>query len=215
MTTVAVIVLLSYLVGGIPWSLLVVRWLKGIDLRTTGSGNLGATNVYRAIGAPGAIAVLVLDILKGLVAVIGIARLRVDPPALGADGLALAAGVAAIAGHMFSPYLGFRGGKGIATTAGVFLGLEPRACGIAFAAFGVGLAASRGIVSVASLLAALVLPVAVWAVGAARGAVAPLHLGAAAALALVIWIKHAANLGRLLRGEEKRLFERRAGGKAT
>jgi len=215
MTTVIVVVVLAYLVGGIPWSLLVVRWAKGIDLRRVGSGNLGASNVYRVLGAPGAVVVLALDIAKGAVAPLALARLQIDPPALAPAPLALAAGIAAIAGHIFPPYLRFRGGKGIATTAGVFAALEPRACAIAFAAFVVALLASRGIVSVGSLVAALVLPFAVWGIGTARGTVVWLHVGAAAALAVLIWIKHASNLGRLLRGEEKSLFRRDAGRPAT
>jgi glycerol-3-phosphate acyltransferase PlsY len=211
MTTVVAILAVAYLVGGIPWSLLVVRWTKGLDLRRVGSGNLGASNVYRVLGAKGALAVLGLDMAKGVVAPLAIARLRFDAPPVGSDVLALLAGVAAIAGHVFPPYVGFKGGKGIATTAGVFAALEPRAFGVAFAAFALALAASRGIVSVGSLLAALVLPIAVWAAGAARGAVPWLHVGAAAALAVLIWVKHAANLGRLARGEEKSLFRKRQG----
>ena len=211
MITVAVVLGLAYLVGGIPWSLLVVRWVKGVDLRQVGSGNLGASNVYRVLGAGGAIAVLALDIAKGAVAPLAIAQLRAGEPAVAAGTLALLAGLAAILGHVFPPYLHFRGGKGIATTAGVFAALEPRACAIAFGAFALVLAASRGIVSIASLVAATVLPLAVWIVGAARGQVEAAHVGAAAVLAALIWVKHASNLGRLRRGEERSLFRRSAG----
>jgi glycerol-3-phosphate acyltransferase PlsY len=218
MTTVAAILVLAYLVGGIPWSLLVVRWRRGIDLRRLGSGNLGATNAYRAIGLRGAVVVLALDVAKGVVAPLLVARLRLEADVPAERALPLLAGMAAILGHLFPIYVRFRGGKGIATTAGVFLGLEPQATGWAAAAFLVGALATRGIVSVGSLAGSLALPLAIWAVGARHAAVRWEHLGAAAALTVLIWVRHAANLQRLARGEEKRLFGRAAatrGGAAT
>jgi glycerol-3-phosphate acyltransferase PlsY len=202
MITLAVVVIASYLVGAVPWSLLIVRWVKGIDLRTVGSGNLGATNTFRALGARGGLVVLALDIGKGFVAPGVIAHLRIDPPPIPGDGLALAAGLAAILGHMFPVYTRFRGGKGIATTAGVFLGLEPRACLVAIAAFALGFGASRGIVSVGSLAASLVLPFAVYALGPHGGATAAVHVAVASALAVLIWAKHSSNLARLVHGRE-------------
>jgi glycerol-3-phosphate acyltransferase PlsY len=212
MIAVAGALVAAYLVGGIPWSLLVVRWVKGTDLRRVGSGNLGATNVYRVLGAGGAIAVLLLDIAKGAVAPLVIAPWAASRGApLDAATLSLLAGLAAIVGHIFPPYLRWRGGKGIATTAGVFAALEPRAFLIAFAAFVVVLLATRGIVSVASLVAATVLPVAVGTLGTAPGPAAIAHTGAAALLAVLIWIKHAGNLARLRRGEERSLFRRNPG----
>lgn len=210
MMTLAAVVVLSYLVGAIPWSLLVTRWRKGIDLRTVGSGNLGATNTFRALGAKGGVAVLALDIGKGAAATLGLARLRIDTPPIGAESLALAAGVAAILGHIFPVYLGFRGGKGIATTAGAFLGLQPAACGLAFAAFGAGMLLSRGIVSVGSLSAALTLPVAVYALEVRSGTPSVVQIAAAAALAVLIVLKHTQNIARLRRGQEKSLFRRDA-----
>jgi len=206
--TLIVVLLLSYLVGAVPWSWLVVRLVRGIDLRRVGSGNLGATNTFRVLGAPGGILVLLLDILKGWIAPAGFARLRLDTPPIDAGLLATLAGAAAIVGHIFPVYLGFRGGKGIATTAGVFLALEPRALAIAFAAFALGLAASRGIVSVGSLLAALVLPAAIWWVGVRQGAPAWDRVAIGTALAVLIWVKHTSNLSRLLRGQEQRTFGR-------
>lgn len=210
MMTLATVLVLSYLVGAIPWSLLVTRWRKGIDLRTVGSGNLGATNTFRALGAKWGAAVLVLDIGKGAAATFGLARLRLDTPPLGAENLALCAGLAAILGHIFPVYVGFRGGKGIATTAGAFLGLQPAACGLAFAAFGVGILASRGIVSVGSLCAAITLPVAVCAFEVRSGSPSALQIGVATALAVLIVLKHTPNIARLRRGQEKSLFRRDA-----
>jgi glycerol-3-phosphate acyltransferase PlsY len=210
MTTLAVVLGLAYLVGAVPWSFLAGRVIGGVDLRRVGSGNLGASNTFRALGARVAVPVLLLDVLKGVVAVLVIARLRLDPPPVGDATLAALAGVAAIVGHIFPVYLGFRGGKGIATSAGVFAALQPQAFLAALAVFLLAFAASRGIVSVGSLLAALALPVAVWAVGARRGTLEWSHVLVSGGLAVLIWIKHAANLERLLRGTEKSLFDRSA-----
>ena len=210
MITLLAVVLLSYLVGAIPWSLLVTRWVKGVDLRTVGSGNLGATNTFRALGAKWAVCVLALDVGKGVVAPLGFARLRLDPPAVSAETLALLAALAAILGHIFPVYTGFRGGKGIATSAGAFLGLQPAACGIASAAFALGLIASRGIVSAGSLCAALALPVAVFALELRSGTPALLPVVVATGLAILIVVKHTQNIGRLVRGQEKSIFRRDA-----
>jgi glycerol-3-phosphate acyltransferase PlsY len=206
MKTVVVVLLVSYLVGAIPWSWLLVRLRRGVDLRQVGSGNLGATNTYRALGAQGAILVLGLDILKGWIAPAGFARLRLDTPVVDPSLLAALAGFAAIAGHIFPPYLRFRGGKGIATSAGAFLALEPRALVIAFAAFLAGVVATRGIVSVGSLLGALALPFAVFGFQARNPQPAWGTVVAAAAVTVLLFAKHTANMRRLVRGEEKRIF---------
>lgn len=211
MITVVTAIVLAYLAGAIPWSFLAGK-RAGIDLRRVGSGNLGATNTYRALGARVAVGVLVLDILKGLAAPLGFARLRLDAPALETQALAALCGAAAILGHIFPVYLGFRGGKGIATSGGVFLGLQPLACALAAAGFALGVLATRGIVSVGSLLSSLVLPLAIWAVGSRSGQVPWVHVAVAAALALLIWIKHASNLVRLVHGSEKSIFASRPKG---
>jgi glycerol-3-phosphate acyltransferase PlsY len=210
MTTLAAVLLLSYLVGTVPWSFLAGKLVGGLDLRRVGSGNLGASNTFRALGARVAGPVLLLDVLKGLVAPLVLARLRLDTPPVSDAALAALAGIAAIVGHIFPVYLGFRGGKGIATSAGVFAALQPQAFLVAFAVFVIAFAATRGIVSVGSLLAALALPLAVWGLGARRGGPEWSHLAVAAGLALLIWIKHASNLERLLHGTEKSLFDRGA-----
>lgn len=210
MITVAVVVVLSYLVGAIPWSLLVTRWVKGIDLRTVGSGNLGATNTFRALGVRGGAAVLALDIAKGAAATVGLARLRIDALPVSAHTLGLLAALAAIVGHIFPVYVGFRGGKGIATTAGAFLGLQPAACGMAIAAFAAGVGLSRGIVSVGSLCAAVTLPVAVFAFETRSGTPSVLQIAVATGLAVLIVLKHTGNIARLRRGQEKSIFRRDA-----
>jgi glycerol-3-phosphate acyltransferase PlsY len=192
---------LAYLLGGIPFGYLAGRLVKGVDLRRVGSGNLGATNAIRQLGWGWGVAVFGLDLLKGWAAVALAQRLS------GASWLPLAAGLAAILGHSFTPYLGFRGGKGVATSAGVFLRLAPLATGLALLCFLVVMLASR-IVSLSSLTAASALPLLLlW-----REPDQPLLLAFAVLIGLFIWIRHRANLRRLLRGEEPRLGGPRRGG---
>jgi len=189
----AIAVVAGYLLGGIPFSYLAGRAARGVDLRTLGSGNLGATNALRELGWRWGVGVLVLDIVKGWAAVALAAWLA--PGSWGP----LAAGLAAVLGHSFTPYLGLRGGKGVATSAGVFLGLAPAATLLALAGFVVVLLAGR-IVSLASLAAALILPLAVlWRQPEERGL-----LAFATGAAVLIWIRHRGNIARLARGEEPR-----------
>ena len=204
--------LLSYLVGGIPWSWLAGRLIGGIDLRRVGSGNLGATNTYRALGARVAIPVLVLDVLKGYAAPALCARLAGPGPFAPATHATLC-GLLAILGHMFSPYLGLRGGKGVATAAGVFAALEPIALLVALAVFVLAFALSGGIVSVGSLLASIALPVAMRV--ARGGDIDRARLALVAALVVLVWVKHTANIGRLRRGQEPSLLSRRRGALAA
>ena len=197
----ALLVAGAYLLGSIPFALLAGKLLLGVDLREHGSGNLGATNALRVLGKRAGACVLLLDAAKGGLPVALLPRLAGAPPWLG---VALAG--AAILGHVFPLYLRFKGGKGVATSAGAFLALHPAAFGCAAAVFGLALAASR-IVSLSSLLAALALPGAAllldgWEL--AGGAQAP-RTGLFLGIAALVWFKHRANLGRLLRGEEPRI----------
>jgi len=209
MTTVIVVLVLAYLVGAVPWSWLFAR-RAGLDLRRVGSGNLGATNTYRAMGARGALPVLLLDVAKGVAAPLLIMQLRLGPPTVAPDVLAALAGLAAIAGHIFPVYLHFRGGKGIATAAGAFLVIEPLACVSCVGVFALALVVTRGIVSVGSLAAAAALPGAVYVVAAWRGDARTAQTAVAAVVAVLIWCKHTANLRRLAAGTEKRFFDRGA-----
>ena len=186
---------LSYLLGATPTSYWVGRGIHGVDLREHGSGNLGATNTFRVLGWKSALPVMIVDVAKGFVPVWFL-------PAFvgGSFGWTLAFGAAAVVGHMFSVWVGFRGGKGVATSAGVFLALAPWAvlCGL-----GVWLAVvsiSR-IVSLASIAAAAALPVLVWLLPH-RGGTGIVAFTAAVGLG-VIWA-HRSNVRRLLRGEESR-----------
>lgn len=202
---------LSYLVGALPWSWLAGRVIGGIDLRKVGSGNLGATNTFRALGARVAIPVLVLDILKGVAAVLLVAPLAFSHASISNANIANLCGLAAILGHMYPIYLGFRGGKGIATSAGVFLALEPLALGVCFLAFAITFAASGGIVSLGSLVSSLVLPIALIVVGQMHGHLDLGRLLVAIALVLVVWVRHTSNISRLLQGNEKSVFAGRRG----
>jgi glycerol-3-phosphate acyltransferase PlsY len=201
---------LSYLVGAIPTSYWVGRSIYGIDLRREGSGNLGATNTFRVLGWKAALPVVLFDVFKGFAPVWWAASV-VDaatlPPALaGTDALpfVLLSGAVAIIGHVFSVWVGFRGGKGVATSAGVFLALAPWAFLAALALFSVLVGATR-MVSVGSLSAALLLPLLVWSTPH-RGGQAVVGFSVLIAL-FVIWA-HRSNIGRLLRGEENRFGSR-------
>jgi len=193
----------AYLLGGIPFGYLAGRLVAGVDLRRVGSGNLGATNAIRQLGWGWGSVVFGLDLLKGWVAVALAQRFGGGAGAW----LPVAAGLAAILGHSFTPYLRFKGGKGVATSAGVFLRLAPVATGIALAVFLVVMLSSR-IVSLSSLTATAALPLLLlW-----RQPDEPLLLGFASLIAVLIWIRHRGNLRRLLRGEEPRLGGPRRGG---
>ena len=186
------LLLVAYLVGAVPVGLLLVRWTVGLDVRRTGSGNIGATNVWRVAGKGWALATLAGDFLKGAL------------PCLAAlhtveHGSAYAAlvGVAAVLGHMFPIYLGFRtGGKGVATTAGVFGVLTPLACALALVFFFLAALISRR-VSVGSLVGALALPVLIVPTSG------DLYLaGAGTLVMLLILLRHSDNIQRLRKGEE-------------
>lgn len=200
---------IAYLIGSIPFSLLIARWVGGIDLRQHGSGNVGATNVARTLGLKWGVVALLLDALKGLLPTWGL------PWLLFADGDAqshaqVGAGLTAIIGHMFPCWLGFRGGKGVATALGVILVLAPLASACAFGAFALTFAASR-IVSLSSIVASTVFAVAEFVVLAPSPFSAANWSRAAFALAVpaLIVLRHRSNIRRLLKGEEPR-FTRRA-----
>jgi glycerol-3-phosphate acyltransferase PlsY len=192
----ALVLVAAFFLGSIPTGLWVAK-SRGMDLRHVGSGNLGATNVYRALGPRAGIFVLVVDMLKGALAVL-LAR-RFTP---GGAWPVAAAGLAVL-GHIVSPLAGFRGGKGVATGGGAMLGLAPGAGGIALLVFAVTVALTR-FVSLGSILAALALPAAVWLT--ARDV--PGLTWVAVALAALVVARHRANLARLFRGTEPRFAPR-------
>ena len=190
------LLVLSYLLGATPTSYWMGRASRGLDLREHGSGNLGATNAFRVLGWQWALPVVVVDIGKGFLPVWLF-------PGVAGVGLAwtLAFGTAAIAGHMFSFWVGFRGGKGVATSAGVFLALAPLAFLGALVVWTVVTVSTR-YVSAGSIAAALALPVLV-AFTTPRAEGAGLLVFTATLAAFVVW-KHRSNIRRLLAGEENR-----------
>ena len=192
------VVPLGYLLGSFPSGYLAGRWCAGVDIRQLGSGSTGATNVLRQVGKWPALVVFVVDVFKGSAAVI-LARALLGA---GAHGWLVAAGLAALAGHIWPVWLGWKGGKAVATGFGMLLGLVP-AVGLAcLGIFLTSLAVSR-IVSISSVLAAAALPLLMAGAGAPG---AYLGLGLVAAV-MVIW-RHRSNLGRLLKGEEPRLGQK-------
>ena len=174
-------ILIGYTVGSLPIGFLVAQGAGGIDLRRVGSGNVGATNVYRTAGLSTAIAVMIADVSKGAVAVL-----------LASGGAhAVAAGVAAIIGHIYPVWLRFRGGKGVATASGVFAVLTPLPTIVAAAAFAAVVARTR-FVSLGSIVATIVLPIVEWFVPGPRA----VDIGATIAAVLILF-RHRGNVMRL------------------
>ena len=193
----AVLVIVAYLLGSISFAVLLVRATTGQDIRAEGSGNAGATNVLRSHGRKLALLAALLDVAKGVAAVLLMRLVTLDPR------WAAAAGFAAILGHVFPVFYGFRGGKGVATAVGAFLALSPLALLVSLAVFLAVVAATR-YVSLASVVAlALLPPIAGLVFHASRAVVT-----AAGLTALLIVVKHLPNLKRLARGEERKLGRR-------
>jgi glycerol-3-phosphate acyltransferase PlsY len=190
------LVVLAYLLGAIPSSYWVGRAVYGIDLRQHGSGNLGATNVYRVLGWRAALPVMLADIGKGFLPAWLFPRLDGAAP----WSWALAYGTAAVLGHVYSLFVRFKGGKGVATSGGVLLGLAPWAVLAGFAVWMLVVLTTR-IVSLGSILAALTVPLSLLVLPSEGGR--PLLWFTIALAAFVIWA-HRANVARLARGEEHR-----------
>ena len=197
----------AYFLGSVPTGFLVAQ-ARGVDIRTVGSGNIGATNVLRTLGKPAGIFVLLMDALKGWLAVVLLPRVVL--PVLGAgsdtttgDVVAIIGGLCVILGHNYTCWLHFKGGKGIATSAGVLLALVPVALASALSLWIIVFTLTR-YVSLASIAASAALPFASWAGGESR--IKALVTGAMGALAIY---KHKENIRRLLNGTEPR-FQRKA-----
>ena len=193
------LVLAAYLLGATPTSYIAGKIGRGIDLREHGSRNLGATNVYRVLGWKYAIPVALIDAAKGALSVGVLSSLSGGPA-----WVPVVLGLAAVLGHVYSPYVGFRGGKGVATAGGVFLALAPLAVAISLPIW-VGTLWAFGYVSVASLTVVVLFPL--W-VRLTRPA-APYTFWASLALALLIVYSHRANIRRLLDGTENRFRTRK------
>lgn len=192
------LLLLAYLFGSLPIGLLVGRMVKGIDVRDYGSGNIGASNVWRTMGPLWGTAVFLFDFCKGYFPTVLTTRLHEHQPEISAW-MPVAVGLAAIMGHNFSPFLRFKGGKGVATSLGVVFGLSPVAAAVGFAVWGVCLFFTRYI-SVSSMIAAVV----------TSGVLIMLfpdlpHIAFAALVALFVVVKHRPNIARLRAGTEPKV----------
>jgi glycerol-3-phosphate acyltransferase PlsY len=191
------LVVAGYLLGSIPFGLVLAK-LKGIDPRTVGSGNIGASNVTRAVGKGLGALTLVLDAVKASIPMIVTRALLAGDPA--AETWTMAVGVAAFVGHIFPVWLGFKGGKGVATGLGVFVVAAPLAALVAVAAFGVVFALTK-ISAVGSLVATAVCTAGVFLLHGARS---PASWLAVLLAALIVW-RHRSNIERLLRGAEHKI----------
>jgi glycerol-3-phosphate acyltransferase PlsY len=199
MTGYLLTAIVAYFIGSIPTGYLFGR-ARGVDIRTTGSGNIGATNVFRTLGKTAGVAVLLVDAVKGFVPT-QFLLLGATPETR--EYHAMVAGLFAILGHNYTCWLGFKGGKGIATSAGVVIALVPYGLLITLGAWLIVFAISR-YVSLASVVAALVLPFAVWAVGRS-----PTMITLCTILSVLAIYKHRANVQRLLAGTEHRFGRRK------
>jgi glycerol-3-phosphate acyltransferase PlsY len=196
--TLTVLFLASFLYGAIPFSFLIGKWFYRTDIRTQGSRNPGATNLFRVLGPKVGIPGFILDLTRGLF------------PVLAARGVSsnsyvwLGAGLLAILGNIFTPFLGFKGGKGVTATLGVFIALTPVPALAAFLVWVLCFVLSR-YVSLSSILAAFAFPFAVWAWGWHARSSSLALLTVSIIVSLVIIIRHHTNIHRLLTGQEKKL----------
>jgi acyl phosphate:glycerol-3-phosphate acyltransferase len=194
--------LASYLLGAVPTSYLVARWFGGVDLREAGSRNLGATNLYRVLGWRFAVPVGLFDVAKGAVPVLVFGSHAPSVPYF-----PLWCGITAVLGHVFSVFVRFRGGKGVATAAGMVIALAPLAFPVVLAVWAIVVRAT-GYVSLGSIVAALLFPVADWVLHPGRRS--PVSVTVDVALAgFIVW-KHRDNIRRLLAGTENRFGHREA-----
>lgn len=201
-TTGLALVVAAYLLGSVSFSYLIVKLKEGRDVRSVGSGNAGATNVLRSSGLRAASLTLLLDVGKGVAAVLGTRLMEAPPPVVGG------AAFAVVLGHIFPVFLGFRGGKGVATAAGALGALEPGAMLATLVVF-VAVVVWKRYVSLGSIVAALVFPLLAWLGHRLVWFHSdPWVVIASAAIASLILYRHRGNLARLRRGTESRLGEK-------
>jgi len=194
-------ILTAYLLGSIPTGYIFGRLLKGVDIRKHGSGNVGATNVFRVVGKVPGVIVLLLDALKGFVAV-KLAALVFYREGVGIsiEWFCIIAALCAVSGHNWTIFLRFKGGKGVATSTGALAALMPQVIGVCFVIWAIIFSLTR-IVSIASIIASLALPISAWIFNK------PIELKTISLLlCLVSLYKHISNMKRLIKGDEKRLF---------
>lgn len=191
--------ILGYLAGSIPTGLWAGRYLRGVDIREHGSGNLGATNAFRVLGKGLGSLVLLVDVLKGLLPVLILPRLvGIQNPTPGVEMLI---GASAITGHVLSFFVSFKGGKGVATALGVFLAIAPMEMSIILA-IGIIIIAVTGYVSLASITGAALLPIFLFVTGRPTSV-----LFVAMVISMIVLVRHRGNLVRLLQGRENRFYQ--------
>ncbi len=215
MENLLIVIILSYMVGSIPTSIMLSKWFHGFDIRTKGSGNAGGTNVFRILGWKAGLVVGVVDLSKGLVAVSLIARLFWDPslpfynrtPFDDFTIVQMLCGAAAIIGHIWTVFAGFRGGKGIATAAGMLVGLAPTEFLVSILIFGVVIIA-WGYVSLGSVSAAVAFPTTLFVRHNVFGVQIDSYntlIVFSLAVALLLIYSHRQNIKRLLAGTENKI----------
>ena len=198
--TIAAWLVGAYLIGAIPFGFLIGK-MRGVDVRTVGSKNIGATNVFRTVGKKWGLLAFFCDVMKGFLPTLAARHFAAEP-----SWLPLAVGIATVVGHMLTPYMKFKGGKGVATAFGMLIALLPATVGIAFALFAVTFACSNYI-SLGSCVAATSLAVMVWIpfLDHAGYRDLPLCILVTLIAVFIVW-KHRSNIGRLVRGEENKIF---------
>ena len=198
--TIAVWFVGAYFVGAIPFGFLIGK-MRGVDVRTVGSKNIGATNVFRTVGKKWGLLAFFCDVMKGFLPTLAARHFAAEP-----SWLPLAVGIATVVGHMLTPYMKFKGGKGVATAFGALIALIPATVGIAFAIFAVTFACSNYI-SLGSCVAATSLAVMIWIpfLDHAGSKDLPLCILVTLIAAFIVW-KHRSNIGRLVRGEENKIY---------
>lgn len=204
MISILTIVILSYVVGSLPTGYIFAKFFRKVDIRTIGSGSTGATNTMRLLGPKIAAIVLLIDALKGLFATMLIGRINLGDLAMPSAWLMMIAGMSAIAGHIFPVWIGFKGGKGIGTAAGMLIGMLPLETAFALAVFVVTVATTKYI-SLGSILASLYIFVALLAERMIFGKfIEPAQILLGIVLSIIVLMTHRQNIKRLLKGTENR-----------
>lgn len=205
MLSIIVIIILSYLAGSIPTSIIMSKLTRGIDIREHGSGNAGATNAIRVLGWKIGIIVIIVDVGKGVLATLLISQLRIDSVPLSHNLVQIIAGLSAVLGHIWTIFAGFKGGKGVGTAAGMLFSLYPIAGIICLIIFAVVFLCGR-YVSVASMTAAISLPIVILILNKFFDhSISKELLYFAIFMAHLIVLTHRSNIKRLIKGEESRI----------
>ena len=208
MISIITIVLISYVLGSIPTSIIAGKLLKGIDIRQHGSGNAGAANVFRVLGWKAGVGVGLFDLLKGLAATVLVSGITFDKIPVNHSFVQILAGMSAVIGHIWTVFAGFKGGKGVLTAAGMFLGLAPITTLVCFAVWGVIFYTTR-YVSLSSITAALLFGaiMTIRKILFFDSVETPLFIFSVIVSLLVLYT-HRSNVKRLIKGTENR-FERK------